>query len=337
MLDPSSGNNVQTTNIEDIKRGIDKSTSKHLPFSVDSSYSDPSLGDSDEDELFPELSVKNKDLKRHDTNKNKSTLEEYKPIITSNMLDEEKNFLPHSGNFSIKDKYRKVIIDWMIRLCESFSFVEDTLYTSIDLFDRICLTRQIPKQHIQLYSAASLWLASKMEETLTPTLSDFIYLCDNRFNEKEFIGCERQFCRALSFSFYSPNPRTYILSMASDPKYKEIRHFALFFSKIAFFAAEYNITESSVISLACIYLATLVTRSSRGIFKDQTEFTGAHTLRVCGFAKQIVDAYGWVKTEGSENMTKRIHKELTDSDYSVPVVNEQLKLRIKASDLSVLL
>ena len=306
-----------------------------IPF--DDEYSDPSdldiSIDFEPDVAYGEMQLQTKE----DVKEPESTLNEFKPMILSNLLETEGDFMPLETELSIKSKHKFALIDWIIRIHQEFGFADDTLISSIDLFGRICKARKIKRCHYQLFAATSLWIASKLEETQTPALSDFIYLCDDSYQENEFTECERAFCASLGFNMYGPTARSFILAITSDKKYEKITRVAEFFLHIALMCNTYSETEPSIVALTCIYLAILATESSTQCIDETEELIGIDAKEVCSFAISVIATYSIVFESATEELKSIFLKEIGNLPVSLPSIDDEFVRKIKVSDLKSLL
>jgi hypothetical protein len=169
-------------------------------FDFQSDYSDPSCDD--DDFSFGE--------RIHEPCPN------YSALIIRSSLESEASFradaiskTPALGT-SIKPRHRPVVIDWLIRAALDGSFSDETICLAVAIFDRAIAACRMRKAHIQLFSAASLWIASKIEEPMTPSVSDFIYLCANMYAELQFVECERVILRGLAYRVAGTTPLVYV-------------------------------------------------------------------------------------------------------------------------------
>lgn len=317
---------------------IKKSAIKLRPLLVpfDDEYSDPSDLDISID-IEPDVAYgKIQTVQKEDVIEPQSTLEEFKPKIITNLLNTEKDFMLSEIDLSIKPKYKFALIDWIIRIHQEFGFSDDTLISAVDLFGRICKLRKIKRCHYQLFAATSLWIASKLEETQTPSLSDFIYLCDDSYQDNEFIECERAFCSSLSFNMYGPTSRSFILIFTSDKEYAKITQVAEFFLKVAILSSDYSETAPSVVAIACTYLAILATNSSMKCLVETEELNGIDVNEVCDYAVSILATYSAIFEMSTDELKSFFVKESDNLPVPLPEFNEKFLTRIKTTDLKSL-
>ena len=305
---------------------------------IEDEYSDPSDLDLSFD-IEPDVAYGQlQSFSTIDDEEPKTTLDEFKPFIIANLLDTEADFLPLDTELTIKSKHRFALVDWVFRINNEFMFSDDTLYSAVGLFDRIYKARKIKRCHYQLFAATSLWIASKLEETQTPALSDFVYLCDDAYIENEFIECEKAFCISLNYELYSPTARSYILAITSDEEYNYLTPLAESFLKIAMFSELYPQEMPSNVAIACIYLAILSTNSTFQCLEAREEINGMDLKAICKFAKSIITTYHEIMNgTATEEARSILLKGISKLPISFPPLDDKFASRIKAADLVFLL
>ena len=257
------------------------------------------------------------------------TIEEYKKEYMKNMFESVSDYTVEDSGIFCKTQYRNTLLDWLIRIHEEFGFEDETLYLSISIFDRICRSRPIKRCHYQLFAATSMWIASKLEETTTPALSDFIYLCDNAYKEREFCDCERVICGDLGYSLVSPTPRDFILPISAKGKYKNIADTAEFFLKVATYSDIYQFTEPQVIAVAVIYIACSMNNEELDCLEELGRFHIKRKL-LTAVVDNIIETYTNLSVSGSECQQIMINEGIEN----LPVSLEPLGKPRKASKQS---
>jgi hypothetical protein len=134
---------------------------KQVP--IASEYSDPEW-ESDAEPVCAEL--------------DESICPDYRSLIFSNALSEELRVPSAPSCFDRGNSvHRSRVISWIIRATSEMQFLDETLFLAVALFDRVVAVDSIPTNSLQLYVSTCLLIASKMEEKLTPVVSDFVFLC----------------------------------------------------------------------------------------------------------------------------------------------------------------
>ena len=77
---------------------------------------------------------------------------------------------------------RQILTDWMVQVGRRFRLLNDTLFLAVAYMDRyLQRTETVEKSQMQLIGIACMMLASKNEEIYSPSLSDFVYVCDKAY------------------------------------------------------------------------------------------------------------------------------------------------------------
>ncbi|CAG5097798.1 Oidioi.mRNA.OKI2018_I69.XSR.g15237.t1.cds [Oikopleura dioica] len=100
------------------------------------------------------------------------------------------NFLAHHGQ-SASPKMRQILTDWMVQVGRRFRLLNDTIFLTVAYMDRyLQRTETVEKSQMQLIGIACMMLASKNEEIYSPSLSDFVYVCDRAYTTDEIKDME---------------------------------------------------------------------------------------------------------------------------------------------------
>ena len=103
-------------------------------------------------------------------------------------------------------KMRAVVVDWLVEVQLQFTLMNESLYAAISFMDRYMAVegKRVSRQKLQLVGAASLFLASKIEEIMPPMAADFVYITDGAYTEKQFKQMEIDILRVLNFDLFEP-------------------------------------------------------------------------------------------------------------------------------------
>ena len=182
-------------------------------------------------------------------------IDEFSKHIMAMMKRNEPLFLQElqQPRFTLCPQYRTILVNWLIIVHNDFHFQEQTLYNGVSLFDRFSAIANIPKSKIQLFGATSLWIASKLEETVTPAIEDFEYICGNAYRKQQILDCERIICKSLNFMLYSHTPQTFYEGIAKkanlDP---DLQDYFTFFLNCAILLPQYSTLKPSLVASSCI-------------------------------------------------------------------------------------
>lgn len=119
------------------------------------------------------------------------------------MLRVEKKWNPdpaYMGNQKkIDETIRSTLVDWLIQIHYNFKLWPETLFLTVNVFDRYCSVTEISKKEVQLVGIAALLMITKYEEIYPPTLKDFIYITGDNYSAEQILDMEKKILFALDF------------------------------------------------------------------------------------------------------------------------------------------
>lgn len=134
---------------------------------------------------------------------------EYAQEIFSYMRSLEDRDLVREGHLvglPTNEKMRGVLVDWLVDVQGQFRLLQETLHSTVDIIDRYMAVEgaSVDRARLQLVGVSAMFLAAKVEEMFSPPASDFVYICNNAYTEKEIRAMELKIVRALQFRFTQP-------------------------------------------------------------------------------------------------------------------------------------
>lgn len=106
----------------------------------------------------------------------------------------------------VSSSMRMILYDWMMEVCSELTLKREVFHLAINYCDRyLSRSAGIRKEDYQLIGLTSMYLASKIEEVLPPTISDWSSSADNGYSINSIISMEKTLLRSLDFK---TNPAT---------------------------------------------------------------------------------------------------------------------------------
>ncbi|KAJ8952113.1 hypothetical protein NQ314_007606 [Rhamnusium bicolor] len=99
---------------------------------------------------------------------------------------------------------RSLLVDWMVEIQESFELNHETLYLGVKLVDLYLSKMTVGKETLQLVGAAAMFIASKYDERVPPSIDDFLYICDGAYTRRELIRMEINVLKICDFDLGIP-------------------------------------------------------------------------------------------------------------------------------------
>lgn len=92
----------------------------------------------------------------------------------------------------LKPRMRGIALEWVTDVAYKFKLLPETLFLAVNYMDRFLSRMQVQKNDLQLLLVSSLKIAGKYEEIYPPDNKDYLYVCDNAYDEDQLLKCERQ-------------------------------------------------------------------------------------------------------------------------------------------------
>ena len=105
---------------------------------------------------------------------------------------------------------RSVLVDWLVEINMKLKLLPETLFLAVYLMDRFLSIRTVSVTKLQLVGITATLIASKYEEILSPSISNFVYLSDNTFDDQEILKAEVYMLNSLQFNLSYPNPYMFL-------------------------------------------------------------------------------------------------------------------------------
>ncbi|GBG61580.1 hypothetical protein CBR_g22377 [Chara braunii] len=185
----------------------------------------------------------------------------------------------HSG-------HRKVLVNWLVEFSEEFGLQIDTVFRGVAIMDR-CLADgpAIRRQKLQLLGVASMLVASKYEETKTPTmiLKDSCEVTDPTFTPSLILKMEATVLKILHFDCAMPTVMTFLWHFLRAAKAdKRMERTAEHIACLSMLDDGLLASPPSLIAAAVVFLASH-TLMREPWSKSMTDWSGysASDLRQC--------------------------------------------------------
>lgn len=183
---------------------------------------------------------------------------DYRKTVFANTIATNTRYLALAANTSLPQSHRTMVVRWLFQVCDAMNLFDDTIFSATSMFDRITAQYNVEKCHLQLFGATCLWIAAKIEESVTPALSDFLYLCGDVYRDREFHECESVVLRTLNFSVAVSSPIFFLKGLLQRFSNERLSNAALFFARVSLFSIWYSTIQPHVIASASLFLGSLI-------------------------------------------------------------------------------
>ncbi|KAJ9473920.1 G2/mitotic-specific cyclin-2 [Pseudozyma hubeiensis] len=151
---------------------------------------------------------------------------------------------------------RAILVDWLVDVHAKFRLLPETLYLAVNIIDRFLSRRTISLSKLQLVGVTAMFIASKYEEVMCPSIQNFYYLADGGYTDVEILKAERYVLKVLDFSMSYANPMNFLRRISKADNYDiQTRTVAKYFMEISLL--DYRLMEHppSLVAAASVWLA----------------------------------------------------------------------------------
>lgn len=159
-------------------------------------------------------------------------------------------------------RMRSILVNWLVQVHSNFQLCLETLHLTISILDRyLQANKLIGRESLQLVGTAALLVACKYEEIYLPPLSDFAYICDKVFTQRQILRTERDILRVLDFHLGKPISILFLRRYSKIGGVKPDQHtFAKYILEQALLDHKFShINPSTQAAAACCLAITVTT------------------------------------------------------------------------------
>lgn len=156
----------------------------------------------------------------------------------------------------LKWKMRQILVDWLIEVHGKFRLLPETLYLAINILDRFLSLRVVSLVKLQLVGVTAMFIASKYEEIIHPSIANFSYMSDGGYTDEEVLKAERYVLSVISFDLQYPNPMNFLRRCSKAENYDiQTRTLAKYLMEVSLMDHRFLVYVPSIIAAAALYLA----------------------------------------------------------------------------------
>ncbi|XP_053678226.1 G2/mitotic-specific cyclin-B3 [Anopheles nili] len=184
----------------------------------------------------------------------------------------------YMGNQKFVTKWmRSLLIDWMIEIQETFELNHETLYLAVKIVDMYLSRVMLPREKLQLVGVACMLMSSKVDERASPTVDDYVYLCDSAYQRSELLQMERSIFKTINYDLSIPLSYTFLRRYA---RVNRVQMPVLTLARYILEASlmEYNTALVLESKLACAALYIALRMDNRSGWNDTLKHYSGYTL-----------------------------------------------------------
>lgn len=148
---------------------------------------------------------------------------EYSDEIFEYMEDLEESAMPNpnymAGQSEITWGMRQTLVDWLLQVHLRYHMLPETLWITVNIVDRFLTKRIVSVAKLQLVGVTAMFIASKYEEILAPSVDEFVFVTENAYTKEEILKGETIILQTLDFKishYCSPYSWMRRISKADD-------------------------------------------------------------------------------------------------------------------------
>ncbi|PVU90991.1 hypothetical protein BB561_004617 [Smittium simulii] len=219
-------------------------------------------------------------------------------------------FNPIANHALLNTQMRPILIDWLFEVSADYKLHRHTCYLGIYLFDNFLRSSfNVAPTKLQLYGAASLFIAVKMEETKRISLSEMTFIAQGAFTTHELKAAEIKVLTAANWSLVVPTIPLFIsafclvspllflpdctldspnfasfstskISSLAQSNTELLLEYSCEFADICIHDNDSSLYKASVIAASCFYLACIhlsnnnILSAANSIASRKSLFTG---------------------------------------------------------------
>ncbi|CAC5420595.1 CCNB3 [Mytilus coruscus] len=214
----------------------------------------------------------------------------YAPFIFNYYKERELKFMVPmymDNQPTLTTNMRSILVDWLVEVQENFELNHETLYLAVKLVDTYLSKQIVTKELLQLVGATSLFLACKFDERCPPLIEDFLYICDDAYNRREFILLEISIFKTINYDIGMPLSYRFLRRYSKCARASmETLTLARFILEMSLMEYEFIKYRESKMACACLHLAQKMKKS--GEWTSTLEFyTGYKNEDILPLMKEL--------------------------------------------------
>ncbi|KZT10282.1 uncharacterized protein LAESUDRAFT_672989 [Laetiporus sulphureus 93-53] len=156
-------------------------------------------------------------------------------------------------------KMRGILMDWLIQVHARFTLLPETLFLCVNLIDRFLSARVVSLAKLQLVGVTCMFIASKVEEVIAPSVENFLHVADSSYNEAEILQAERYVLKTVDWNLSYPSPIHFLRRISKADDYNtQVRTVAKYLLEIQCLEWRLIAAPPSLLAAAAIWFARII-------------------------------------------------------------------------------
>jgi G2/mitotic-specific cyclin 1/2 len=176
-------------------------------------------------------------------------------------------------------KMRGILMDWIVEVHQKFRLLPETLFIAVNLIDRFLSARVVSLVKVQLVGLTALFVASKYEEVICPSVTHFLHMTDGGYGVEEILKAERYMLSTLDFDLSYPNPLHFLRRISKADGYDiQTRTVAKFLIEISCVEHKLLKFKPSLLAAAGMWLARLCLERGEWVSANEPTISGIRAV-----------------------------------------------------------
>ncbi|EPE07894.1 g2 mitotic-specific cyclin [Ophiostoma piceae UAMH 11346] len=194
-----------------------------------------------------------------------SMVAEYGDDIYNYMKELEVKMLPSPHYMDMQTEIqwsmRSVLMEWLIQVHARFNLLPETLFLTVNYIDRFLSAKIVSVAKLQLVGATAIFIASKYEEIICPSIQEIVYMVDGGYTTDEILKAERFMLSMLNFELGWPGPMSFLRRISKADDYDlDTRTLAKYFLEVTIMDERFVACPPSFLAAGSHCLARLMLR-----------------------------------------------------------------------------
>ncbi|KAK6247801.1 hypothetical protein QUC31_019366 [Theobroma cacao] len=208
-----------------------------------------------------------------------------------------------SGHSHSNVRMRKILVDWLIQVHNSFQLMPESLYLTINILDRYLSKKVVSRYELQLVGLGAMLIACKYEELWPPRVKDLVCISDNAYVEEQVLAMEKAILGTLEWYLTVPTAYVFLVRYikASVSPDMEMEYMVFFLAELGI--VYYNtvvLYPPSMIAAGAVYAARCTLNRSpfwSETLKHHTGYSGTTNTAAKG---ELVGIYSKFASPGRD-------------------------------------
>lgn len=188
---------------------------------------------------------------------------EYAQSSTVHMQAVEGRHMPATAcvtaQAEVNESMRAILVSWLIEVHLRFNLRPETLFITVNLIDRYCEVRAVPRKEYQLLGVTAMMVACKYEEINLPDIKEFISMTDDTYSKPQMLAYEEKLLRALNFDLTFPSTRWFLDRYSALMEATRTTHaLACYLAELCLVEVHMNKWSPSLIACACLFSSSKI-------------------------------------------------------------------------------